>query len=347
MSLVRLAGGGVLALVLFACDAGDGPDSPSLVVYSSVDESLAQQMLGAFKADTGISVNMIGDTEAFKSTGLAARIRAEAARPLADVFWSSEVAQVAMLAREGLLQPVRTASTRNWPEMWRDQDHYWHGFSPRPRVIVWDPARLADDEVPDTWSEVLSDQFRGQVAIADPRFGTTGGHLASMRQWWLDQGRAQAWQSFLDALSRSQVQVRSGGNAATVDAVVRGEALLGMTDMDDVLAARRAGHELHMRLLHHEQGPGAGAMLTPNAVALVRGSHNKAEAEQFIDWLLSPRAARLLAASPSANMPLPESVRGEFPQLMVHDWLDVDHTAAAANWQVAMDEVLAALRGAS
>ena len=40
--------------------------------------------------------------------------------------------------------------------------------------------------------------------------------------------------SWLEGLVDNEVLVLPGGNAATVDAVVRGEVLLGCTDIDDV-----------------------------------------------------------------------------------------------------------------
>jgi len=325
-------------------DTDASSTAPPLVVYVSADGALARGVLDAFTADTGVGVRMVGDTEAFKSTGLARRIRAEQDRPVADVFWSSEVAQVAMLADEGLLHPVRTQVTEAWPPQWRDADHRWHGFSPRPRVAVWDPRRLRDVQPPTTWHEAVDGRFGGEVVMADPRFGTTGGHLASMRQWWFAQGHPERWASMLQAMREGAVQVLPGGNAATVDAVTRGEAMLGMTDLDDALAAQQRGSTIEVALLRHEQWPGGGPMLTPNAVAMVHGGPNGDDAIRLVEWLLDAKCARLLAASASANMPLQPDVQEDFPSLVVEDSLQVDHAAAAKHYEVTLWEVLDALR---
>lgn len=317
-----------------------------LVVYVSADGAIARTVLDAFTADTGIQVHMVGDTEAFKSTGLARRIVAECDRPVADVFWSSETAQVAKLAHAGLLEPVHIQITEAWPEQWRDSDHRWHGFSPRPRVAVWDPDRIGDVPPPTTWHEAIDGRFGNAVVMADPRFGTTGGHLASMRQWWCAGGQSNRWDSFLQRLRDGRVQVLPGGNAATVDAVIRGEALLGMTDLDDALAAQRRGSTIEIGLLRHDDVAAGGAMLTPNAVARIRGGPQGDDSIRLIEWLLSARCATLLAASDSANMPLQPDVQANFPSLVVDDHLGVDHTAAALQLDVALAEVLDALRAA-
>ena len=324
-------------------DVGDGQTRP-LVVYVSVDEVLARQLLAAFTQDTGIQVQMVGDTEAFKSTGLAQRLQTEQTRPVADVFWSSEVVQVARLADKGLLQPVRSGAAANWPMPWRDSAHLWHAFSPRPRVLAFDPERIAVEDVPLTWEGMLADRFKGLVAVADPRFGTTGGHFTAMRQRMLDRESPEAWDRFLQQLAAHDLQVRSGGNAATVDAVVRGEAVLGLTDADDVHAARRRGLRVDMVVPRHDAHEGGGGMLTPNAVAVVRGGPSAHRGHRLVNWLLGHRAAAMLASSPSANMPLQSAVQQDFPQLVIDDPLQVDFSQVARTHDLALAQVLEAIR---
>jgi len=318
---------------------GAGAKAP-VVVYVSADESIARLLLNAFERDTGIPVRMVGDTEAFKSTGLAQRIRGEQNRPVADVFWSSEVAQIARLAQEDLCVAVLTERTGDWPEQWRDAKHTWHAFSPRPRVLVFDPATLERKAVPTSWLEVFAPRFHGDVALADPRFGTTSGHFTAIRQ---NVSEAQ-WQTVLEQLRSGAVRVLPGGNAATVAAVARGEAVLGCTDYDDVIAAQQRGVRVEMvvpRLFHDDH---SGAIVTPNAVAVLAGARNRAGGERLVDWLLGSRAATLLAASASRNMPLQLDVQQAFPELVIEDLVLVDHAQAARSHEQTLQAVLLALR---
>ena len=336
-----LALGAVSVMGALACErtpvATDSLSTP-LVVYVSADEAIARTVLGAFEGDTGIDVRMVGDTEAHKSTGLAMRLRQEAPRPVADVFWSSEISQVIKLAQEGVLAPVRTDVTEAWPEQWRDAAHRWHAFSPRPRVIVFQTG-TNPDMIPDTWTQLFKGP--GMVALADPRFGTTGGHLVAMARGL----PAMQWHEVLDACSDVQdVLVVPGGNAGTVTMVEHGAVVFGCTDYDDVIAAQARGAKVDMKVLRHGDGPGEGPMLTPNAVGLVAGHGDNAAAERLVDWLLSDRAATLLAKSTSRNMPLQPSVQAVFPELVVDDPLTVDWTAAALAHDDVVEVVLQALR---
>ncbi|MDP7028831.1 MAG: extracellular solute-binding protein [Phycisphaerales bacterium] len=304
---------GACAVACMGCDRSE----PTVVVYVSADDYVAKPILEAFEDRSGIRVLMVGDTEARKSTGLIERLRREGAAPVADVLWSSELLGVVSLSRDGLLAPHVSADCQDWPPLWRDPEYRWYAFSPRPRVLVYDPERLHPSECPAEWADLADPRWRGEIVAADPRYGTTGTHLAALR-WVL----GDAWPAWLDALARNEVRVLPGGNAACVDAVYRGEALLGMTDADDVRAANRNGAALAMTLPGH--GSGRGPMLTPNTVAILQGAPHPAEAAALVDWLLSPDVARRLAASVSGNVPLHASVAMEFPDLAVGSPLPLD-----------------------
>ena len=92
-----------LAVMMISCDGSPSPDRVTL--YVSADEHVARQVIERFEDATGIEVQVVGDTELKKTTGLVERIRREAERPRADVFWNSEAFMTEALAAEGLLTP--------------------------------------------------------------------------------------------------------------------------------------------------------------------------------------------------------------------------------------------------
>ncbi|MDP6479259.1 MAG: extracellular solute-binding protein [Phycisphaerales bacterium] len=337
-------GGAVCAGLLIAgsCERG----GPSVVLYVSTDEAVARPILEAFERVHGIRVLMVGDTEASKTTGLIERLRSERGAPLADVFWSSEAIGTVALANEGLLVPHVSVSTRDWPPQWRDAKNRWHAFSPRPRVLVFDPQRVQEQDVPQTWEGLTDPRWRGEIVMADPRFGTTGGHLAAMRRWYDTRGSG-GWQRWLAGMASNHVRMLPGGNAAVVDAVRRGEALLGATDADDVRAANRAGASLAMVLPRHGEALGEGPMLMPNTVAIVQGSPHPRAAALLVDWLCSPAVSRMLAASVSGNVPLFPGVAAEFPELAVDDPLELNLSEIEAVWASAVESAVFAMRKTS
>ena len=332
-------------IALCACSCGRAPRE-QVVVYVSTDPYVARPILDAFERETGIDVLLVGDTEAKKTTGLVERLRAERDTPIADVFWSSEAMQTIALAEDGVLAAHEDERLAGWPDDFRDPAGRWFGFSPRPRVLVYHEERLDPGELPVMWEEVVDPRWRGRIVLADPRFGTTGGHLGAMLAGWTDGSQPERFDALVEGLAANESRMLPGGNAAVVDAVLRGEADLGFTDADDVRAARRRGLPVAMCYPRHEiEGSGGGTFLMPNTVSIIEGAPNRAAAERLLAFLLSDAVARRLAESDSGNIPLQPEVAAEYPELIAPDPFEVDLSSAAAHRAEAVDRTMRALRG--
>jgi len=336
-------GGGLLNILLvlaalapLSCAPGD--DRPVVVLYVSTDEYIARKVVAAFEQDAHVRVDLVGDTEAKKTTGLVERLRAERDNPQADVFWSSEIFQTIALAEDGVLAPHASAETAGWPARHRDPDGLWYAFAARARVIAYAPDRVAEEDIPRTWTDLTRDYLAGRIVMADPRFGTTGGHLGAMKAHW----DRRAMPGFYG------VRLLPSGNAGVVRAILDGEADIGLTDTDDVWAARQAGGNLALVYAphSHEPEPGNGTLLIPNTVALVRGGPNPEAAARLVDFLLSETVERMLAESVSHNIPLRPSLAGAYPEWSVHDPLDVNLSRAAAERNRAITMAMKILTGA-
>ena len=320
--------------------SGCQQDVEPIVVYVSADEYVARPILEEFTKETGIPVLMVGDTEATKTTGLVERIRAERDNPIADVFWSSEAFMTIQLANEGLLTSHQSDATAAWEAAWKDPGHLWFGFSPRPRVLVFDPEKVSPDSVPDSLQELVEPAWRNQIVMADPRFGTTGGQLAALRSWHLQNGDEAAYEEWVAGLVANEVGILPGGNAAVVEDVQFGRAMIGLTDADDVRAANRHGADLAMKAV----GPvdSVGTFMMPNTVAIVTGSRN-ADAGKLVDFLLSDKVARALAESVSGNIPIKPEIASEYPDLLVSKPMVTDLNQAAENYSIAVNSIIEAI----
>ena len=302
-----------VALFLLGCSVS-APQEPELVVYVSADEQIAREVFGAFTKSTGVQVLWVGDTESTKTTALVQRLIREKNSPVADVFWSSEILSIIQLANAEMLALHHSKVADAWPEEHRDAEFRWFGFSPRARVIAYNPTQVKKEELPEMWWSY------GDAAIADPRFGTTGTHLAVM---------ALYSDEFATLTSSFHRQPLLGGNAATVQAVIDGTATFAMTDSDDVHAAIARGETIAMHYPRHHDGKGGGTLLIPNTVGIIQGCTHPELASAFIDFMLSEEVAELLASSTSHNIPLQPEVAAKFQSLIVEDPLVVDFYKAS------------------
>jgi iron(III) transport system substrate-binding protein len=315
------------AALLAALSAGcwSKAQTRQVVVYCAVDQDLAEPILDEFKKRTGIEVLTRFDTEASKTDTLVQKIEAEAAAPVADVFWSGEIFRTIVLAQEGLLEPYEPSGgaaggvgdANSIPSRYRDPNGRWHGFALRARAIAYSTQRVPADAVPRGLEDLLDPRWKGRIAMADPRFGTTKGDVAS---WFAHYG-LQTARKFLELLKANGVRP-DGGNSTAVVKVANGLADLAMTDSDDVYAAQKKGWPIGMVLL--DQG-GAGVLTFPHTVAKVKGGPHPQEAAALMDYLLSAAVEERLAASDAHNTPVRPALAKKFGAYAVPKPLDVDY----------------------
>ncbi len=287
-----------------------------MVVYCSVDETFALQILDAFEQSTGIDTRTVFDSEAGKTTGLVNRIRAERGRPRADVLFSGELFNTMALADEGLLAAYDSPAAADIPPRYRDPAHRWTAIGLRGRVLAYDPKRTSSDQLPDKWEELADPRFASRLALANPMFGTTRGHVAAMFACW---GEKRA-RDFLTGLHDAGALIVDG-NSSAVRAVIDGRADMCMTDTDDVWVAQHDGASLDLKYL--DMGDG-GTLWIPSTVALIKGRRSEgrrsegrtqtfdlptSHARRLVDFLVSAETEAILARSRSRNVPVRPSLR--------------------------------------
>ncbi len=275
---------------------------PDLVVYTSIDQEYAQQILALFESQTGLRVAAVYDTEAGKTTGLVRRLQRETAQPRCDVWWSSEVFGTIELARQNVLETYDSPAAADIPPAWKDPQRRWTGVAARARVLVYNPQHVQAAELPQSWCQLDEGEWPRRLALANPQFGTTRGHIAAMFVY-CGEGRTR---QFLQTLRSAGAQL-ADGNSQVVQLVATGAAEIGMTDTDDVWVAQRRGESVEPAYLPLEQG--GPPLWIPCTVALVRGGPHGSAARRLIDFLVSAQAERILAGSDSRNVPVRADVR--------------------------------------
>ncbi|MEL6499274.1 MAG: extracellular solute-binding protein [Planctomycetota bacterium] len=358
--------GGALTLLLAALvgcggespesDAG-GSQSPSeptrsVVLYTSADDYLVDQVVAVFEQRTGIDVLVVGDTEATKTVGLYQRLMNEKDAPRADVWWSSEPFYTVRLADEGVLAPFTAERAHadfggGWPSAMRAEDGTWYGFALRARVIAYDTRKI--DSPPLTLRDLAEPSWRGKVGIARPLFGTTVGHVAALVHLW-GEGPTRSW---LEAMKANDVRLYDS-NSAVVRAIADGEIELALTDTDDVWVGQANGWPVGLAyevselpagvpLVQGEVPPlsGFGPLTIPNTVARVAGGPNSSEAAELIEFLISAEGERLIMGSDSRNVPLRADLASELaaahPQTVIESPAQPDLAGVAADIEAARD----------
>ena len=307
--------------ILSSCKQNPDQNQRQVVLYCSVDQSIAEPIIAEFEKQSGIKVLARFDTEASKTVGLVQRIRAEGVSPVADVFWSSEIFHTIRLARKGLLARYNSDRTKHWPGRFADPNGQWYGFALRARVIAYNTKRVSSNDAPRSLEELLDKRWKERLVMATPQFGTTGGDVAS---WFAHYGGERA-KKILRLLKANKIRLVDG-NSTAVRMVATGQADICLTDTDDVYAAQRNGWPVSMNYLDQA---GDGSLVIPNTAAVIKGGPHREEAKKLMDFLLSEQLEQMLAAGDSHNCPVHRSLAGQFEQYIIPEPLNVDYDKIA------------------
>jgi iron(III) transport system substrate-binding protein len=322
----RLVFAAWVAVAAVACSSPESGRTGDRVVtiYVSTDRIFSEPVLREYERRSGVRVNVAYDTEETKSTGLANRLLAERARPQADVFWSNEPVRTLVLKSRDVLAPYKSPNATSIPAALVDPDGYWTGFSARIRVIAYNTKLVTAEAAPKSVFDLADPRWKGQIAMADPRFGSTSFHVAAL---YAELGDAKADELFR-RLRANGVRVVDG-NSTVRDLVVRGEVKAGLTDTDDVNVAIENGDPVAMILPDRE---GLGVPVMPNMVSLIANGPHPDEGKALIDYLLSVDVERQLAESEAVQIPLHAGVPGpkNIPAISTFRPMTLDYGKAAA-----------------
>jgi iron(III) transport system substrate-binding protein len=310
------------AAVVSGCQRTN-PGVREVTAYVSADRPFSEPILKEYERQSGVRVNVAYDTEETKSTGLANRLIAEKGHPQADIFWSNEPVRTLVLKSRGVLAPYQSAAAEGIAGTFKDPEGYWTGFSARMRVIVYNTSKVNAAEAPRSVFDLADPRWKGQVAIADPRFGSTSFHVAA---FYAELGDARA-DEFFRKLKANDVKIVDG-NSVVRDLVARGDVLVGLTDTDDVNVALEAKQPVAMVLPDRD---GLGVPVMPNMVSLIAGAPHADEGKRLIDYLLSADVERKLAASEAVQIPLHAGVAGpkNMPAIDTFKPMTLDYAKAA------------------
>lgn len=268
-------------LLLTSCTQKKNTDS--LTIYCSIDEIWSAPLFEKFTERTGIDVKPVYDSEANKSVGLANRLIAEKQAPVADIYWSGEPLQIQRLAAADVLKPYADAGI-SLPEYYANWNNaHWFPNSFRQRVFVINTNRVKNAKLYPTSIAALTNSTwsSGKIAMANPQFGSTLFHFASL---YAQMGE-DAFRQFLRDIKANKVTVYAGNSQVALQ-TKSGAVAVGLTDNDDATREIEKGAPFVMK----ETGT-----YFPSAIGIIAQPSPKKEIIQaFVDFVISDEIQRTL-----------------------------------------------------
>jgi iron(III) transport system substrate-binding protein len=311
-----------LGLLIGAFGLSCGGDSRVLTIYAGRSQNLVQPLLEQFSKDTGIHIQVrYGD-----GTDLALGILEEGDNSPADVYYGQDVGSLGALRDEGRLQELPDSILEKVPPAFRSPDGVWVGISGRARVIVYNTDKINPATLPKSALDYTNPEWRGRVGFVPrsdgfPEFVTALRHVRG-------EEFARSW---LTALRNNNARAYAN-NIAALTAVANGEidvAYLNHYYLYRFL--KEQGEGFKARNYYFENGD-LGGLFVVSGAAVLDTAKNKADAERFIEYLLSPAAQKYFTDNtyeypmvsgvpPGANLPPLNTLKA--PEIDLSDLSDL------------------------
>lgn len=252
-------------LVVYAYDAfcGDWGPGPALVEE--------------FEKQSGIKVNLVSAGDAVE---MMTKVISEKENPWADVVIgiTDDMAQKVYDAK--LLEPYKSAMLETIPAFLQfDAQHRLLPFDYGNFAFVVDTERMSEEERPASLASLTESKYKGKVILIDPRTSSVG---LGLLLWTIEAFGEDNYLAWWKSMKDNALTITDGWSSA-YGLFTEGEAPLVLSyTTSPVYHVTYENTTRYQTLLFSE-----GHSTTIEGVGLLASSKKKAEAKQFIDFLLS------------------------------------------------------------
>lgn len=279
----------VIVMMASAIAAGSAR-AQDVNLYTTREPGLMKPLMDAFTKATGIRVNSI-----FVKDGLAERVAAEGAKSPADVLMTVDIGNLVDLVEKGLTQPVSSpVLDKTVPAHLRDKGGHWFTLSTRARVLY---AAKDLKLTAFTYEELSDPKWKGRICI---RSGQHPYNTALFAAYLAKHGEARTEQ-WLRGIKANLARKATGGDRDVARDIMGGICDIGIANSYYVGIMRSGGGGAEQKkwadaidvILPTFQG--GGTQVNISGAAIAKNSPNRATAQRFLEYLVSPEAQKIYA----------------------------------------------------
>ncbi len=298
-----VAAAALAGVALFAGSAF--AQSGKVTVVTSFSKDVTDPFKQAFeKAHPGVTLDVQN-----RNTNAGVKFVEETkANNQVDVFWASAPDAFEVLKGKGLLQKYKPKA-EGIPEKIgsypiNDPENFYSGFAASGYGIMWNDRYAKANKLPEPkdWQDLAKPVYFDHVAMAAPsRSGTT--HL-TMETILQGEGWDQGWRTLKEVSGNfSQITERSFG---VPEAVNSGQVGFGI--VIDFFAFSSQASGFPVKFVYPTV-----TTIVPANVAMIANAPNKAGAEAFLDYLVSPAGQEVLLEPSIRRLPVNPAVYAKAP----------------------------------
>jgi iron(III) transport system substrate-binding protein len=294
---------------LALCAGGAFAQKAQLLVYTALEtDQLKAYQEGFNKVHPDIDLKWVRD-----STGvITAKLLAEKANPQADVVMGVAASSLALLDKQGMLEPYAPLNLDAIMSQYRDKKKVpaWFGMDVWGATICFNTVEAQKKNIPkpETWKDLAKPVYKGQIVMPNPASSGTGFFdvTAWLSLWGDDAGKGGGWK-YMDGLHDNIAQYTHSGSKPC-NMAAAGEYVMGISFEYRGNTNKAKGAPID--LIFPKEGLGWDL----EAFGIMKGTKKPEAARKLADWASSKDAMLLYGknfaitaqpgvAAPLANVP--------------------------------------------
>jgi len=326
---------GIAALLACAAFAGSvWAQKTTLLVYTALEtDQLKAYQEGFNKAYPDIELKWVRD-----STGvITAKLLAEKGNPQADVVMGVAASSLALLDKNGMLEPYKPLNYDALMPQYRDKKNppAWFGMDVWGAAVCFNTVEAQKKNIPkpETWKDLTKAAYKGQIVMPNPASSGTGFFdvTAWLTLWGDKEGKGDCWK-YMDALHENIAQYTPSGSKPC-NMAAAGEFVVGISFEYRANTNKAKGAPIDLVF------PKEGLGWDLEAFAIHKGTKKVDAAKKLADWASSKDAMLLygknfaITAQPGVAAPL-ANVPKDYEARLVK----MDFSWAADNRERILDE---------
>ena len=271
-------------------DSGaDSGDANTITVYNAQHESLTQEWVDAFTAETGVQVEVRNGSD----TELGNQLVAEGDKSPADVFLTENSPAMTLVENAGLFTDVNQDVLDQVPAQYRPSSGKWTGIAARSTVFAYNRDMLPEDQLPKSLLDLQDPAWKDRWA-ASP----SGADFQAIVSALLELKGEDATRQWLAGM-KDNVRTYKG-NGTVMKAVNAGEIPGGVIyhyywfgDQD------KTGENSNNVALHYFKNEDPGAFVSVSGGGVLKSSTKQDAAQQFLKFVTGQKGQEVLQTGTS------------------------------------------------
>jgi len=324
----------ISAAALLALSLSASAQKTTLLVYTALEtDQLKAYQEGFNKQYPDIELKWVRD-----STGvITAKLLAEKANPQADAVMGVAASSLALLDKNGMLEPYKPLNLDAIMSQYRDKKNppAWFGMDVWGATVCFNTVEAKKKNItkPETWKDLLKPEFKGQIVMPNPASSGTGFFdvTAWLALWGDDNGKGGGWK-YMDGLHENIAQYTHSGSKPC-NMAAAGEYVVGISFEYRANTNKAKGAPIDLVF------PKEGLGWDLESFGIHKGTKKLDAAKKLADWASSKDAMLLygknfaITAQPGVAAPL-ANVPKDYEARLVK----MDFTVAAQNRERILDE---------